>query len=118
MCRAAGAGADPIPEKPPAPHRMHDLRVGSPWNPHKLKTDPEPFGETWDGKKPWEFREDDRGFTVGDFVRLQEFDREIQSYSGRVIGGKILYILRNAYGLQPGKCIFTFHIFYRSEDGI
>ncbi|MBD5585525.1 MAG: DUF3850 domain-containing protein [Clostridia bacterium] len=41
---------------------------------HHLKTMPEYFQATIDGRKNFEVREDDRGFKVGDNVILEEYE--------------------------------------------
>lgn len=41
---------------------------------HALKCWPEPFDAIVAGKKRFEFRRDDRGFAVGDILRLQKWD--------------------------------------------
>ena len=41
---------------------------------HELKTWPEPFRMVVAGNKPFEFRRDDRGFAVGDYLRLKYWD--------------------------------------------
>lgn len=40
---------------------------------HLLKTWSPFFEDTRDGRKAWEFREDDRGYCVGDFLVLRQF---------------------------------------------
>jgi len=95
---------------------------------HLLKTHPEPFGAAWDGLKPWEFRLNDRDFQVGHEVVLEEWDPEPslhakwldelgpillagstpKGYTGRLITGRITYILREGYGIPEGYCIFTY----------
>lgn len=41
---------------------------------HNLKTHPEPWRAVRDGTKTAEFRRDDRGFSVGDHLRLTYHD--------------------------------------------
>ena len=103
----------PVIGKPPAGTRKH----------HELKTDTEPFAQTWLGNKPWEFRKNDRDFKEGDTVTLKEhtvnrdflgcttlhkfklpidrqsrLDRDV--YSGREITGTIEYVLLEGYGTR------------------
>lgn len=67
---------------------------------HELKTWPEYFEKVWDAKKPFEIRENDRGFAVGDVLRLLEFDPEKLEYSGRSIDATITYVGRDLPGLK------------------
>ena len=61
---------------------------------HFLKTTPNHFNETLNGKD-FEIRFNDRDFKINDFVVLQEFKRiicpthRIEQYTGREIVGKI-----------------------------
>ena len=88
---------------------------------HRLKIHPEPYDAALDGFKPWEFRKDDRGFEVGHEVELAEwipFEEYIQTdegpktrpphLTGRLITGRITYIMREGYGIPEGYCIFTY----------
>jgi hypothetical protein len=59
---------------------------------HDLKTWPDAFQAVWDGRKTAEFRRDDRGFDVGDVLRLREWDPKTSLYSGRAIEARITHI--------------------------
>lgn len=68
---------------------------------HDLKTHPAPFDEVKAGRKRFEFRKDDRGFEVGDVLRLKEFLPEghgfphlPEGFTGREVLADVLYILR------------------------
>lgn len=74
---------------------------------HELKILPKYFEEVMNLNKKFELRKDDRGYQVGDFVLLKEFENGL--YTGRESHClKITYILRNCpeYGLEDGYCIF------------
>ena len=74
----------------------HELKTVNPW-----------FSDIWDGKKNFEVRKDDRGFKVGDILRLREFEPNAlhgdneeylillsgNPYSGREIRCIVEYIL-------------------------
>lgn len=59
---------------------------------HKLKILPEFFGPVCTGEKSFEIRNNDRDFEVGDTLILQEYWKEGQQYTGRVVERKIRYI--------------------------
>ena len=78
---------------------------------HELKTDPEAFGMSFSGCKPWEIRKNDRNFKVGDMLILKETrytgdemkkGRPIE-YTGRELSRLINYILpvKPSYFLSP-----------------
>lgn len=75
---------------------------------HGLKTLPQYFRYSFEGVKRFELRKDDRGFDIGDYVELKEWDG--YEYTGRVRKEKIKYILRDCqeFGLQTGYCILGF----------
>lgn len=81
-----------------------------------LKTDPKPFSASWNGRKPWEIRLNDRDYEVGDTLLLQETKwsgREMKDgkpleYTGRVILVEVVHILAGPiYGLCDGWVIMT-----------
>lgn len=91
---------------------------------HVLKTDPDLFNASWEGKKPWEIRRNDRNFQVGDTVTRQEtrhtgddmaLGRPLE-FTGREITGRIAYTLPAtnpdgsqgpSYGLRDEWVVFT-----------
>lgn len=83
---------------------------------HELKTDPEVFQAVFDGIKSFEVRYDDRGFNVGDELRLKETKYSVSErgegaplvYTGRIVSAFVTYILRGPnYGLPEGMCIMS-----------
>lgn len=85
---------------------------------HELKTDSEVFEAVLRGEKTYEIRKDDRGFNVGDELRLREtastgaqmkcygFPLE---YTGREVTKTVSHILRGPiYGLAEGWAILSF----------
>lgn len=99
---------------------------------HQLKTHPKAFQATWERKKLYEVREDDRNFEVGDSVQLLEFDpcaecngggrvwdngdmtdcgceKPHGTFTGRVIAGQITYKTEGGeFGLPEETCVFSF----------
>lgn len=82
---------------------------------HHLKTDPVPFRESLAGRKPWEIRNNDRGFQEGDLVVLWETEVPgelidfgmVVPYTGRSLTGRVQWILEGpAYGLRESWAIF------------
>jgi len=108
----------------------------------RLKTDPAPFQDTWDGLKTAELRYDDRDYAVGEYLILKETRytacamalgnsgidpechvREYEEYplafTGREILVKITHILRDidgVYGLKPGWCILSHELLSRESN--
>lgn len=93
---------------------------------HELKTDPEVFQASWDDRKPYEIRYNDRNFLPGDRLILRETKftgDQIRAgkpiaYTGRVIMATVLYsLIGPIYGLLPNWCILTVKIDTRIIDG-
>ena len=76
---------------------------------HTLKTWTEPFEFVWDGRKPYEIRNDDRNFQVGDIVKLAEWDKDAEEFTDRFIEGPITYLTRGPdWGIPKGLVVFAF----------
>ena len=72
-------------------------RGASPWGPvvHELRTWPAYFAAVLDGEKTFEIRKDDgRIFMVGDVLLLREWYKVGESYSGRALRVRVLYVAR------------------------
>lgn len=84
----------------------HRLKLVNPW-----------FALAWKGEKPFELRLNDRNFQVGDTIELFEFDRsQPDILSGtREIHGTITTVLESYTGLNPGYCIFSYHVLRKSD---
>ena len=86
---------------------------------HELKTDPQVFDDVVEGRKPFEIRKDDRGFEVGDLLKLRKTKytgAEMSlahcpaplEYVGPPLYVYVTYILRGPiYGLEDGWVIMA-----------
>ena len=90
---------------------------------HELKTWPEYFEAIIDGRKPFELREDDRDFEVGDRLHLREYDSREPgpngySYTGREAWALVTYILRGGEhcGLSIGYVIMGIQRFFGGAE--
>lgn len=85
---------------------------------HDLKTWPEPWEATRAGLKPFEFRLDDRGYAVGDLLRLCKWDPGPHGgyldHRGCVVDGaalcayllvEVTYILTGRHGVPVGYVV-------------
>ena len=72
---------------------------------HKLKTLPKFFRVIEDGQKTFEIRKNNRNFTVGDTVILQEFSTS-KGYTGRQLLVTITYVTN--YQQKAGYVVFGF----------
>jgi hypothetical protein len=86
---------------------------------HELKTDPEVFQAVAVGAKTYEIRKDDRGFVVGDKLRLLETvstGEEMRngaplSYTGKMTEAVVTHILRGpVYGLKNGWVLMSIRV--------
>lgn len=73
---------------------------------HELKILPEYYEPVRDGKKKFEIRKDDRGFLLGDSLRLNKWTPN-GGYTGETIITDITYILRGGSdpGIEKGFCL-------------
>lgn len=75
---------------------------------HNLKTHPEYFQEVIKGRKKFELRKDDRGFSVGDILCLEEYSPVSKQYTGKEYYVKVSYIFRGGvYGLDQNMVIMS-----------
>lgn len=70
---------------------------------HELKLAKMYFTDVATGRKSFELRKNDRGFRVGDGVRLNEYVDGHET--GRWITADIIYILEDYTGIEEGYCI-------------
>lgn len=85
---------------------------------HALKTLPEYFEAVRKGDKPFELRENDRDFKVGDYLALNEWDGE--KYTGRSQLVKVTYILdpNEVMTCEDGFVILGLNYFTINADNI
>ncbi|MCQ2549900.1 MAG: DUF3850 domain-containing protein [Lachnospiraceae bacterium] len=83
---------------------------------HQLKTKEKYFTELIGRTKTFEVRKNDRNFSKGDFVGLNEVDNEGVE-TGRWMLQKIIYILDNPEYCKEGYVILGLKD-YRIDDGL
>lgn len=83
---------------------------------HELKTWPEYFQAVVSGVKTFEVRKNDRQFSPGDVLVLQEYDPRVlnkdsgTSYTGRICEVEVCYFLDNFVGIEPGYCLMAIRL--------
>lgn len=104
-------------------NKLNEIMIAEDVMLHELKTDPESFGATLIGKKPYEIRINDRGFRVGEFLWLRETIHTGEQmkpsdtstgkpllYTGRELVVKIIHMMCDMYGLKDGWCILAIDV--------
>jgi uncharacterized protein YqfB (UPF0267 family) len=77
---------------------------------HNLKTWPEYFEQVVIGTKTFEIRKnDDRTFSVGDILKLEEFDPVKQMYTSRISFVIVTYILADKPFVPDGYVCMAIH---------
>lgn len=99
-----------------------EKRTSTPTHAYELKCWPAYFAAILDGRKTFEFRFNDRGFSEGDTILLREYDpnRELRhdhsgagphthpgDYTGRSLTARIGYVLTSGFGLPAGHAVFS-----------
>ena len=74
-------------------------------NIHILKTIQPFFDLTWAGIKDLEVRKNDRDYSAGDLLLLQEYDEALQKYGGREILVEVTYLLNDVRYCKEGFVI-------------
>lgn len=59
---------------------------------HDIKVWPDYFEAIRTHRKPWEVRENDRGYREGDTLILREWDPKSRSYTGRALKARVGYV--------------------------
>ena len=77
---------------------------------HKIKIDPKYFDDVAKRRKTFEVRKNDRAYKVGDLLVINEYDREIEKYTGRYIRVLATYILDDQEYLRDGYVILALEI--------
>ncbi len=72
---------------------------------HELKTWPEYFEDVARGLKPFEIRNDTRGYCVGDLLHLREWIERSSEYTGREWWGIIVKMWRHVPGVKAGHVV-------------
>lgn len=76
---------------------------------HELQIWPACFEAVAAGTKPFDVREKDLNFQVGDVLLLREYDPDANDYTGRTMQRWVSYVLEGgAFGVQPGWCVLGF----------
>ena len=77
-------------------------------NIHALKTWPEAFMATREGRKTADFRKDDRHFKLGDILILQEWSPQTKAYTGEMEVREITDIQRGPnWGIPEGYAMLS-----------
>ncbi|MGN6438518.1 MAG: DUF3850 domain-containing protein [Agriterribacter sp.] len=75
---------------------------------HKLKTWPKFFFEIMEGRKSFEVRKNDRGFKVGDFLMLEEWNPVTQKYTGFFEVKEVTFILDGGqFGIEKDYVVMS-----------
>ena len=76
---------------------------------HELKLWPPCFAAVNAGTKPFDVRENNQNFQVGDLLLLREFEPETADYTGKTLTRWVSYVLAGgAFGVQSNWCVLGF----------
>lgn len=94
---------------------------------HRLKTLPPYFEALLDGRKTFDVRRDDRAFSVGDLLCLEEYEPpagkgSIGGRTGRLTGRglefRVSYVMRGGrFGIDPLFCVLGLAPPETTEEG-
>lgn len=77
-------------------------------NQHVLKIHPAPLADLLSGAKTAEVRRNDRGFQVGDTVRLMEVNPETGNWTGGADHVRTITHIQKGYGLPDDMCVLSY----------
>lgn len=91
-----------LPSDGKADHKLlHEVKIASSY-----------YVDIISGKKKFELRKNDRGYKVGDGLKMLEFADG--KYTGRTIDADIIYMLDDYTGLEEGYCILGIDVITHS----
>ena len=71
---------------------------------HDLKCWPEFFKYLWSGEKTFELRNDDRGYSAGDTLRIREWTKQA-GYTGRWLRFEVPFVLSGTWLARNYVCM-------------
>lgn len=75
---------------------------------HELKCWPEVFCAIIDESKQFEYRKNDRGFSLGDSLLLREFDPKCNEFTGRKTRRVVTFVVHGGkFGVPDGFCVMS-----------
>jgi hypothetical protein len=75
---------------------------------HELKVWPEYYQAIASKMKQFEVRENDRDFKTGDTLILQEWDPDLEKFTGNRADATVDYVLYGgAFGINEGYCVMS-----------
>ena len=77
---------------------------------HHLKTIQPYFNQVCSGRKTIEIRFNDRNFKQDDRLVLEEYDQDLDSYSGEQVVVHVTNVLKDFVGLNDGWVAMSIHI--------
>lgn len=86
-----------LPSDRKAEHKVHDIKIAASY-----------YDDVVSGRKRFELRKNDRGYKVGDSLKMLEFDDG--KHTGSIIDADIIYMLEEYAGLEEGYCILGIDI--------
>ena len=84
---------------------------------HQLKCEKVFFEEIITQKKRFEVRKNDRGFSVGDYLALNEYDAENELHTGRSVFLEVTSLIDDERFCKPGFVIMSIEICGIESDG-
>lgn len=101
--RADGEKMDKLSGERGGQHKRHEVKIAA-----------SHYDDVASGKKSFELRKNDRGYKVGDRLKMLEFIDG--KHTGRTIDADIVYMLEEYTGLQEGYCILGINVTAHSQE--
>lgn len=74
---------------------------------HHIKIWPRFYDEVAGGQKTSQLRRDDRNYNIGDQLTMEEYDPELEIYTGRTVRAFVTDKITDCVGLIPEYCILS-----------